>query len=116
MAVGQVDGRTIIVSGSHDQTVRVWHVTFNRRRLGDLATYWDQPITTVALSGNNIDRSIIVALGGDDGVFSVWHGEPGVPISPSWSLPYRIKAISRLPGECWAVAFGDEIGIFHEPT
>ena len=116
VAVGQADGRTIIASGSHDRTVRLWHITFRRRRLRELATYWNQKITTVALNDDTDDHAINVALGGDGGVFSLWHGEPGMQISFSWSLPYRIKTVSRLPGDGWAVAFGDEIGIFREAT
>ena len=116
VAVGQADGRAIIASGSHDRTVRLWHITFRRRRLHELITYWNQPITTVAMTGDYDGRAITVALGGDIRVFSLWHSEPGTQTSLSWILPYEIRAISRLPGDSWAVAFGDEIGIFREAT
>jgi WD40 repeat protein len=116
VAAGQVDGRTVIISGSEDETVRIWHSTFRRRRLRELATYWNRPVTTVAISGDNVDHSVVFALGCDNGIFSLWHSEPGVLIKLSWSLPYRIRMISCLPDNSWVVAFGDEIGIFREAT
>jgi WD40 repeat protein len=116
VAVGQVDGRTILASGSRDHTVRVRHITFRRRRPHEVVPYWDRPITTVALNDNDIDRSITVALGANDGAFSLWRDETTARISLSWSLPYSIRAISHLSDDSWVVAFGDEIGIFREVT
>ena len=115
VAVGQVDGCTFIASAA-GTTMRAWHFTLRRRRLGELVAHRSEPITTVALAGVNIDRSLVAALGGDDGIFSVWYGKPRASVSPSWALPYRITAISHVGDGYWAVAFGDEICVFHETT
>jgi hypothetical protein len=61
VAVGQADGRTIIVSGSYDQTLRIGHITFRRRQFPRLTILFGSPITAVALCIDHDDKAIIAS-------------------------------------------------------
>ena len=113
VAVGRTGGRTIIVSGSATGIMRVWHLTFHRRRLHDRTIHWHEPITAVALDSESTENRLTVALGHDD-FFSVWHDAPDAQVGPSWKLPDAVTAVSHLPASGWVVAFGNEVACFDE--
>ena len=63
VAVGRAGDRDIIVSGSHDETVRVWDA-LSGQPLGDPLTGHTRPVYAVA-TGRAGDRDIIVSGSGD---------------------------------------------------
>jgi WD40 repeat protein len=69
VAIGRLGDRDVIVSGSADDTVRIWDITGHTRRVNAVAI------------GSLGDRDVIVS-GSDDGTVRIW--EPyGHPIEPA---------------------------------
>ena len=77
VAVGQADGRAIIVSGSNDRTVRVWDAVTGSP-VGEPLTGHTGRVTSVA-AGQADGRAIIVS-GSDDRTVRVWDAVTGSPI------------------------------------
>jgi WD40 repeat protein len=69
VATGQLDGRTIIVSGSDDKTVRVWDAAAGTPLAGPFTGHTDW-VRTVAVG--DLDGRTIVVSGGDDQAIRMW--------------------------------------------
>ena len=69
MAVGERQGRPVIVSGGDDQTVRVWDLESGEPVLGPLTGH-DGWVRAVAV-GERRGRPVIIS-GGDDQTVRVW--------------------------------------------
>ncbi|MEO3785226.1 protein kinase [Actinocorallia sp. B10E7] len=132
IAVGTVDGSAVAVTGSDDQTVRVWDLATGRTLGAPLRghTYWVQSVAFGVLRGSPIavsasdddtvrvwslaDRSLLGVFEGHDGdVKTVATGELGsrpIAVSGSADASLRIwdledqQEIARLTGHRGAVA------------
>jgi WD40 repeat protein len=77
VAVGERRGRPVIVSGSDDETVRVWDLESGEPVLGPLTGH-DEAVGAVAV-GERRGRPVIVS-GSDDETVRVWDLESGEPV------------------------------------
>ena len=77
VAVGERQGRPVIVSGGDDGTVRVWDLESGEPVLGPLTGH-DGVVDAVAV-GERQGRPVIVS-GGGDGTVRVWDLESGEPV------------------------------------
>ncbi len=69
MAVGELDGRPVVVSGSTDSTVRVWDLG-NGDPVGEPLTGHTDHVLAVAVG--ELDRRPIVVSGSLDSTVRVW--------------------------------------------
>jgi WD40 repeat protein len=77
VAVGQLGGRTVVVSGSDDGTVRVWDAAVGEP-LGGPFTGHTGYVNAVAV-GQLGGRTVVVS-GSDDGTVRVWDAAVGEPL------------------------------------
>ena len=93
MAVGERQGRPVIVSGSDgDRTVRVWDLESGKPVLGPLTGH-DGAVNAVAV-GERHGRPVIVS-GGGDGTVRVWDLESGEPVlGPLTGHDGRVSAVA----------------------
>ena len=78
MAVGQLDGRTVVVSGSVDRTVRVWDAATGAP-LADPFTGHTGAVNAVAVG--QLDGRTVVVSGSDDRTVRVWDAATGAPLA-----------------------------------
>ena len=108
VAVGERDGRPVIVSAGGDGTVRVWDLQTGEPALGPLTGHNDW-VRAVAV-GERDSRPVIVS-GGSDGTVRVWDlqtGEPtfGLLISPGY--PVNAVAVGERRGRPVIVSGGSD--------
>ena len=77
VALGEVDGRSVVVSGGFDGMVRLWDAR-SGAKIGEPLEGHDYGVTSIAL-GQVDGRSVIVS-GGFDGMVRLWDAHSGVPI------------------------------------
>ena len=70
VAIGQVDGRPVIVSGSNDQTVRVWDATTGTP-IGDPFTGHTDWVSSVAIG--QVDGRPVIVSGSNDQTVRIWN-------------------------------------------
>ena len=87
MAVGErSDGRPVIVSGSGDETVRVWDLETGARSASPLTGHTDRGAAVAV--GERDGRPVIVSGSGDETV-RVWDLATGEPARPAAHRPRR---------------------------
>jgi len=69
VAVGELDGRAVVVSAGDDGVVRVWDLA-SGAPVGDPFTGHTGPVYAVAVG--ELDGRAVVVSAGDDGVVRVW--------------------------------------------
>jgi WD40 repeat protein len=77
VAVGQVDGRTVIVSGGGDRTVRRWDAATGTA-LGDPGT--GLPTGVAAVAFGQVDGRPVIVSGGSDPRVRMWDAATGLPV------------------------------------
>ena len=70
VAIGQADGRPVIVSGSNDHTVRVWDATTGTP-IGDPFTGHTDWVRSVAIG--QVDGRPVIVSGSNDHTVRVWN-------------------------------------------
>ena len=75
MAIGRLDGRDVIVSGSGDRTVRIWRMGDGEDRVVIGHEGWVTAVAIGVLGG----REVIVS-GSDDGTVRIWDPAGGDPV------------------------------------
>ena len=95
VAVGEWDGRAVIVSGGRDGTVRVWDLATGRP-VGEPLRGHDGGVWSVAV-GERDGRAVIVS-GGNDGTVRVWDLATGRPVG---------EPLRGHDGGVWSVAVGE---------
>ena len=98
VAVGERQGRPVIVSGGGDRTVRVWDLDSGEPVLGPLTGH-DGAVAAVAV-GERHGRPVIVS-GSDDGTVRVWDLDSGEPV---------LGPLTGHDGGVTAVAVGERQG------
>ena len=98
VAVGQRQGRAVIVSGSDDETVRVWDLESGEPVLGPLTGH-DEAVGAVAV-GERQGRPVIVS-GSDDETVRVWDLESGELV---------LGPLTGHDGFVFAVVVGERLG------
>jgi WD40 repeat protein len=78
VAVSELDGRPVIVSGGRDGTVRVWELA-DGSPLGDPLTGHDGVVHAVAVG--ELDGRPVIVSGGEDGTVRVWELADGSPLT-----------------------------------
>ncbi len=100
VAVGELNGCPVIVSGGEDRTVRVWDLESGQPVLGPLTGHHG-PVSAVTV-GERHGRPVIVS-GSEDGTVRVWDLESGQPVlvigqltddRPGFGPANRVKAVA----------------------
>ena len=89
MAVGQLDGRTVVVSGSSDQTVRVWDAATGTP-VGDPFTGHTGCGETRWRSGSWTGAPWWSPAASDETV-RVWDAATGAPVGEPVHRPHRLR-------------------------
>ncbi|MFJ2030225.1 protein kinase [Streptosporangium sp. NPDC087985] len=108
VAVGQLGGKPIAVSGGDDSTVRVWDLAAGKQ-LGQPLTGHGNAVTSVAVSRSD-GRSIAVS-GSYDGTVRVWDlaagKQLGQPLTGHGDIVWSV-ALGELAGKSVAVSGGSD--------
>ncbi|MGY3680393.1 hypothetical protein [Streptomyces sp. TE33382] len=107
VATGVMDGRTIVVTGSRDKSVRVWDLT-SGKQIGKPLTGHDGEVWAVATEV--VDGRPIAVSGSWDGTVRVWdlitHRQRG----PALTFPAPIHAVAVTPHNTHlTVTFGHDV-------
>ena len=106
VAVGELDGSPIAVSGGDDGTVRIWDLATGAQR-GEPLTGHDDAVYAVAFG--ELDGSPIAVSGGDDGTVRIWDlatgAQRGEPLTGHDSAVYAV-AFGELDGSPIAITGG----------
>ena len=76
MALGEVDGEPVVVSGSNDETVRLWDARSGRPRGQPLKGHTSY-VSAVALG--EVDGEPVVVSGSFDNTVRLWEARSGRP-------------------------------------
>ena len=77
MAAAELDGRPVIISGSSDQTIRVWNLATGTP-VGAPITGHTQAVNAVAVA--ELDAQPVIISGSSDQTIRVWDLATGTPI------------------------------------
>ena len=77
VAAGQVEGRSIIVSGSNDSTVRSWDANTGTP-MGPPITGHRGPVTSVVIG--QVDGRAVIVTGSHDKTIRIWDVNTGAPV------------------------------------
>ena len=104
VAVAELDGRPVAVSGSDDGTVRVWDLATGTP-VGSPFTGHDGPVNAVAVA--ELDGRPVVVSGSDDETVRVWDLATGTPVRGPFTGhdgPVNAVAVAELDGRPVAVS------------
>ena len=108
VAVAELEGRPVVVSGSADHTVRVWELA-SGRELHALGGH-TRPVTAVAVAGGRI------ISGSEDHTVRVWNPQSGQELV-SWQGDAHFHAcdaaLADMRENRLIVAAGDDSGAVH---
>jgi WD40 repeat protein len=110
VAVGQLEGRPIAVSGGDDGTVRVWDLA-SGRPIGLPLTGYTYRVRALAVALGELEGRPIAVSGGHDGTVRVWDVAGGRPIGPpltGHSDSVTAVAVAELDGRLIAVSGGHD--------
>jgi WD40 repeat protein len=107
VAVGELDGRPIAVTGGDDATVRVWDLRTGHQH-GDALTGHVGPVTAVAFG--ELDGQPIAVTGGRDATVRVWTLTPNV--TPAVEMSTGIPVIGITVGLDGTLVVGSVRGLF----
>lgn len=106
VALSQVDGVDVVLSGGEDRTVRMWRVT----KGGCVRTFTGFAAKVTAVStGRWRNRPILVA-GADDGTVLGWDLEDGALLAEA-TFPGTVGAVSVATEGRVVVGFGNDVGV-----
>ncbi|MFE6684247.1 hypothetical protein [Streptomyces sp. NPDC057729] len=107
VATGVVDGRPIAVTGSDDETVRVWDLA-TREQVGEpLIGHTDW---VLAVATGVVDGRTVAVTGSRDGTVRVWDLTTHRQTGPALTFPAPVKAVAVTPHNTHlTVAFGHDI-------
>jgi WD40 repeat protein len=95
VAIAQLDGRPVIVTGSGDTTVRVWDLTTGAP-IGQPLTGHTEAVNAVAIA--QLDGRPVIVTGSGDTTVRVWDLTTGAPISSLDIDEAAAVAIAELDG------------------
>jgi WD40 repeat protein len=118
VALGEIGGRAVVVSGSYDNTVRLWDAATGKP-LGAPLTGHDNSVTSVALG--EIGGRAVVVSGGYDGTVRLWDAATGKPIgAPLTGHDGLVKsvALGKIGGRAVVVArsYGGTVRLWDAAT
>ena len=87
VALGEVDGEPVVVSGGADDTVRLWDARSGQPRGQPLRATRDR-VTAVALG--EVDGEPVVVSGSDDHTVRLWDARSGQPRGQPLKGPHRL--------------------------
>ncbi len=108
VAVGQLDGRAVVVSGSDGKTVRVWDAATGAR-LGNPFTGHTGAVNAVAVG--QLDGRDVVVSGSDETTVRVWDAATGAPPGNPFTGHtggVRSVAVGQLDGRAVVVSGSDD--------
>ncbi|TDB84974.1 hypothetical protein E1264_22715, partial [Actinomadura sp. KC216] len=127
-----VDGRLLLATGSHDNTVQLWDAATGERigQTGDTIlgrlreattgrltgrplTGHTKPVRAVAFAPKPVDGALLLATGSDDKTVRLWNAATGKPVGEpltGHTRPIRAVAIApqRVPGPGLLLATGSD--------
>ena len=108
VAVAELGGRPVVVSGGDDQTIRVWDLATGTP-VSDPFTGHEDMVRAVAVA--ELDGRPVVVSGGDDATVRVWDLATGTPVSDPFTGhdgPVNAVAVAELDGRPVVVSGGDD--------
>jgi WD40 repeat protein len=108
VAVGEVEGRAVIVSGGNDATVRVWDAG-SGAQVGDPYKGHTDWVTSVAVC--RVDGGTVIVSGSNDATVRVWDPVTGTPIGDPYighTGPVTSVALGKIDGRTVIVSGGND--------
>jgi WD40 repeat protein len=108
VAIGQVDGRAVIVSGGDDWTVRKWDAATGAA-IGDPLTGHSGAVRAVAIG--QVDGRPVIISGGNDGTIRTWDAATGTAVGDplaGHTGAVRAVAAGQVGGRPVIVSGGDD--------
>jgi WD40 repeat protein len=108
VAVGNLEGRTVVVSGSDDQMVRMWEAVTGLP-IGDPFIGHTGPVYAVAMG--QVEGNAVIVSGGGDGTVRVWNVASGALIGVpliGHSGPVNTVAMGQVGGRTIVVSGSDD--------
>ncbi|MCW2623895.1 MAG: repeat protein [Mycobacterium sp.] len=108
VATGVVDGRPVAVTGSWDETARVWDLATGQR-VGEPLTGHTGPV--VAVATGVVDGRSVAVTGSHDATVRVWDLATGRPAGRQLVFPRPVRAVAVSPDGRLVVGFGWEVAV-----
>jgi WD40 repeat protein len=93
IALGEIDGRVVVVSGSDDRTIRLWYAR-NGAPIGQPLAGHTSAVRAVALGA--VDGRAVVVSGSWDTTIRLWDAGTGAPIGqPPAGYTSAVSTVAR---------------------